>query len=260
MVSHTTITQKDYYAHGIVLYVAWFLLGMVSLASKRYFKAPFMAMHIVHVLTGFAIVIMTTVMCLIMLGKYEWKVVSDFHQVTGVITFITHFATLGLGLARIIIAKRTPEPWSKNDKAVLVGKIHRWAGYIILLIANLACFGGVIHYLKDVRKNNKALPLAILTLPLFALIVAILEVNKRLINRLKALDFGDTNPLPLLSLDLFQHFTSSEKKPLTIVDNLVLNMGEFNLMHPGGRFVIDKANGRDSSKYFYGGYAMLGLP
>jgi len=42
--------------------------------------------------------------------------------------------------------------------------------------------------------------------------------------------------------------------PLMLLDNLVLNVGEFMNQHPGGRFVIRHNVGHDISKYFYGGY------
>jgi len=44
--------------------------------------------------------------------------------------------------------------------------------------------------------------------------------------------------------------------PLVLLDNLVLNVGEFINQHPGGRFVIRHNVGHDISKYFYGGYCL----
>jgi len=41
-----------------------------------------------------------------------------------------------------------------------------------------------------------------------------------------------------------------------LLDDLVLNVGEFMNQHPGGRFVIRHNIGRDISKYFYGGYCL----
>jgi len=44
---------------------------------------------------------------------------------------------------------------------------------------------------------------------------------------------------------------------LLIMDNLVIDVKNYAMRHPGGRFTIEKNAGRDISKYFYGGYAML---
>jgi cytochrome b involved in lipid metabolism len=46
--------------------------------------------------------------------------------------------------------------------------------------------------------------------------------------------------------------------PLVLLDNLVLNVGEFMNQHPGGRFLIRHNIGHDVSKYFYGGYCLEG--
>ena len=46
--------------------------------------------------------------------------------------------------------------------------------------------------------------------------------------------------------------------PLVLLDNLVLNVGEFMNQHPGGRFLIRHNIGHDISKYFYGGYCLEG--
>jgi cytochrome b involved in lipid metabolism len=44
---------------------------------------------------------------------------------------------------------------------------------------------------------------------------------------------------------------------LLIMDNLVIDAKTYAMRHPGGRFTIEKNAGRDISKFFYGGYAML---
>lgn len=38
------------------------------------------------------------------------------------------------------------------------------------------------------------------------------------------------------------------------MDNKVLDMGDYEAIHPGGKFVFEKTYGRDISKFFYGGY------
>lgn len=47
-----------------------------------------------------------------------------------------------------------------------------------------------------------------------------------------------------------------EGVPLVLLDNLVLNVGQFINQHPGGRFVIRHNIGHDIGKYFYGGYSL----
>ena len=46
------------------------------------------------------------------------------------------------------------------------------------------------------------------------------------------------------------------QKKLVILDDLVLDVTAFASSHPGGRFVLEKSNGKDISKYFHGGYSL----
>jgi hypothetical protein len=47
-------------------------------------------------------------------------------------------------------------------------------------------------------------------------------------------------------------------KNLVTIDNLVLDLGSFAIIHPGGKFALQRSVGRDISKYFYGGFYILG--
>lgn len=46
-------------------------------------------------------------------------------------------------------------------------------------------------------------------------------------------------------------------KKLFVLDNKILDYGEFNKFHPGGRFTFRKNLGRDISKFFYGSYKLV---
>jgi cytochrome b involved in lipid metabolism len=45
-------------------------------------------------------------------------------------------------------------------------------------------------------------------------------------------------------------------KQLVILDNLVLDVGEYVNYHPGGKFVLRHNVGQDISKFFFGGYCL----
>jgi cytochrome b involved in lipid metabolism len=45
-------------------------------------------------------------------------------------------------------------------------------------------------------------------------------------------------------------------EPLCLLDDLILDIGEYAKYHPGGAFLISQNIGRDASKFFYGGYTM----
>lgn len=46
-------------------------------------------------------------------------------------------------------------------------------------------------------------------------------------------------------------------KPLVLIDNMVLDIGSFASVHPGGRLALQRTIGWDISKYFYGSYPLV---
>jgi hypothetical protein len=91
--------------HGIVLYIAWFGLGFVSLASKRYMSKPHFLMQIIHSLSGYSILILTVVMSLVMIKKYGWKIKADLHPILGVIVLVFVFLVVLSGMTRMMLGK-----------------------------------------------------------------------------------------------------------------------------------------------------------
>lgn len=201
VVEEIGISDKDYFNHGLIMYIAWFLLGLVSLASKRYFKAPWMGMHIIHLFSGIAIFILTVVSALVLISKFNWKITSELHSIIGVVVLALVSIVTFSGIARIAVIKGKYSD-TNEDKGMKVAKFHRLSGYFILLIANIAMFTGSGHYLKDIREKetSKVIPIMLTNMPLFFVIVIILEINKRVIDKIRSLDFGETSKHPAISL------------------------------------------------------------
>lgn len=82
-----------------------------------------------------------------------------------------------------------------------VGKLHKLIGYAILLIANVTTLTGVLSYTRDKLKNDKAVPIAVITLPLFALLYFICEINRRVANKINSLKFETAKIYPTLTMD-----------------------------------------------------------
>lgn len=57
-----------------------------------------------------------------------------------------------------------------------------------------------------------------------------------------------------MTIQEFEDAVADGKRKLVILDDLVLDVTQFANSHPGGRFLIEANNGRDISKFFYGGY------
>ncbi len=43
---------------------------------------------------------------------------------------------------------------------------------------------------------------------------------------------------------------------LVILEHMVLDIKDYPMYHPGGKFVLEKNIGRDITKFYYGAYAM----
>ena len=61
-----------------------------------------------------------------------------------------------------------------------------------------------------------------------------------------------------MTLAEFSQKVSLELKKLVILDNLILDVGDYMDNHPGGKFLLEHNIGRDISKFFYGGYGLDG--
>lgn len=42
-----------------------------------------------------------------------------------------------------------------------------------------------------------------------------------------------------------------------MLENFIVNLSEWEVFHPGGKFVLQKNKGRDITKFWYGGYQMI---
>ena len=100
------------------------------------------------------------------------------------------------------------------------------------------------------------MPYLAVTLPLFMLVVAVFEIRHRLTAQTGVLNFSKCKTGLTMTVAQFDSEVKAGRNLVTI-DNLVLDIGSFALVHPGGKFSLQQTIGRDISKYFYGGYSML---
>jgi len=73
--------------------------------------------------------------------------------------------------------------WSAKEKVETVAKIHRIAGYLMLLIGNVTAFTGISAYFGDILGNDNRKVLGPISLATFVFLVALFETIFRLRNR-----------------------------------------------------------------------------
>lgn len=73
--------------------------------------------------------------------------------------------------------------WAKSEKAEIVAKIHRYFGYLMLLLGNVAIMTGVQHYYGDRLKGDDRRVLGMFSLFVFCVLIAVCEAIYRIRNR-----------------------------------------------------------------------------
>lgn len=124
---------------------------------------------------------------------------------------------------------------------------------------------GILHYFKYVSKAEIGYILIGATNFLFFAILLTAEIiyRKKMRNEVKIEINGSGeqqqyNLLENITKYEFHDLIHGEGRALVILDEFVIDVGEFMHKHPGGRFALKHNIGRDISKYFYGGYSLDG--
>ena len=62
--------------------------------------------------------------------------------------------------------------------------------------------------------------------------------------------------IPEMTVDEFKSRVHAKNETLSIIDNHVVKIGEYEYFHPGGAFTLKKNYGRDITKFFNGAYKL----
>eukprot|EP00347_Sterkiella_histriomuscorum_P019560 403341168 len=139
---------------------------------------------------------------------------------------------------------------SKNIENVK--RVHRYGGYFLLFISQVAMISGVFEY-NHMNPSALRSLLGILDIILFFGALSILEYFFRRF-RESYVPYEESK-LEMGSYEFYQRINESGEK-LVILNDMVLNVSKYMFNHPGGKFVIAQNVGRDITKFFYGGYQM----
>ena len=176
------LRNSDYEQHGLFMWSAWFVVGLSLLVTKRYLKRFWKPMHFVHALLGYYVLIVTVVFAL---KLTEWEPTKTLHNGLGTaMLFVTIVGALSGSLtAGTMSLYNGDKPWSKKERVERIAKIHRYAGYLMLLLGNVTVFTGISHYYNDIMLGDSRKALGPLSLICFVLLVAIFEAIFRIRNR-----------------------------------------------------------------------------
>jgi len=250
--------------HGLFMWFAWFVIGLLLLVTKRYAKKLWKFTHYLHAILGYTVLIITIIFAL---RVTQWAPFESLHNGLGSITVVVAIigslsGSIAAGTMRFYNGDKE---WNKEERVQLVAKIHRYFGYLMLFIGNACIMTGVGHYYGDRLKNDERRVLGVFSFLVFCLLVVICEGIYRVRNKYSmghiALPQAIKNQLGDNKLKTFTpnqiDNAVKEGKTLVIFDNLVLDVNGFERIHPGGKFNITHNYGRDISKFFLGGYKLV---
>ena len=254
------LRNPEYEEHGLWMWGAWFVAGLGLLVTKRYIKKYWMPMQLLHTILGTFVLVVTIIFALSVL---EWShTTQEVHNTLGsIFLFVAIFGALsGYVTGGMMRFYNKDKAWSPKEKAMVVAKIHRYFGYTMLLLGNITLMTGIGHYYNGILDGDSRKVLGPLSLVVFVLLVAIFEAIYRLRNRyalgqIQTSKRGEKSQHSFTMQEVNQAVAGGQK--LYIFDNLVLDIGDFTHLHPGGKFNLTHNIGRDISKFFNGGYVLV---
>jgi len=124
----------------------------------------------------------------------------------------------------------------------------------MLILGQVAILSGVHQY--NEKYTTETSPLGIINIIMFFALLVVFEIYFQIYKYRKPSAFR--NPNLTMTLEDFNKQVTLEGKKLVILDDLILEVGDYMDNHPGGKFLIEHNIGRDISKFFYGGYGLDG--
>jgi cytochrome b involved in lipid metabolism len=183
------------------------------------------------------------------------------HAIAGYLTLALIFVVSLTGVGAIAFGKWVKiKNWNTHkEPQVIIGKIHRYTGYIIFCFGLAANCTGLIVYQKHYDYTNDKR--YVMSNILFCILLTIFAETIHQLWKLKSrIEVSAEISMDSISVEKFKTLSHQENRKLFILDNKVLDYGEYDKQHPGGRFTFHQNIGRGISKFFYGGFKLFNLP
>jgi len=167
--------------HGWWMWSAWYLAGILLLVTKRYAKKSWTLSHYLHAILGYYTLIVTIVWSFKVI---EWRF-DEVHYVFGTITlFVTMLGSLsGIFTVGVMKFYNGDKDWAEKEKVEVIAKIHRFAGYFMLLIGNITIANGCFKYFDGILQGDQRKLLGFASFFSFVLMVIIAEAIYRIRNK-----------------------------------------------------------------------------
>lgn len=119
------------FTHGMLMWFAWGVLGLIQLISNRYLKHHWKVSMLLHRSTATIILVVTTVVSVSIFKKYEWKLRGGVHPL--VATLVGIFGIMLFLGGYISRSKLITSRWNTSQN-LLLKKGHSIFGMVVILM------------------------------------------------------------------------------------------------------------------------------
>lgn len=174
------LRSHEYEQHGWFMWGAWYVVALLLLITKRYTKTTWNLNHYLHALLGYFSLVVTIVFAL---KVTDWNPVG-LHEILGTaFLFIAIVGTLsGSVTAGTMRLYNGDKDWAKQERVTQIAKIHRYAGYFMLLLGSITVSTGIFNYFEFMLLQDSRKLLAQVNIVSFVALVIIFETIYRLRN------------------------------------------------------------------------------
>ena len=101
--------------HGLFMWTAWFIVGLLLLVTKRYAKKTWTLSHYLHAFLGYFTLVVTIVFAL---RVTKWEAFDTIHNALGSLCVISTIigSLTGTMTAALMRVYNGDKPWSKEEK------------------------------------------------------------------------------------------------------------------------------------------------
>lgn len=236
------------------MWSTWVVIGLSQIYLNRYMKDNWRWNKLLHAILGMFAMALTITAAMLAMQTGGWVLTGSalpLHSKVGFSAFVLGILLMVGGMTANIFRLKVRMDW-RTKYIRLVGKIHKYFGWLVLLFTQFVISTGIYKFYDFVEKDTKAWILVGCSCSLFFVLLLIGEIRHQLMLRKEvAFVVPDSNMTR-------QEFNEEIAKGtrLVLIDDIVLDVGDFVDQHPGGRFLISHNIGRDISKFFYGGYSL----
>eukprot|EP00347_Sterkiella_histriomuscorum_P007376 403349177 len=235
------------YLHGWLLWQAWGVLGFLQIASVRYMQIFYKFNHYLHMAIGTMITGFTIAMSILAFKYYDYRLRDNLHSKLGyavlILSGIILLSGFFLYFMKYKLKWRTP-----YLKAIKFN--HKVLGYGLIVISQISILLGVQAYNKRYERDDYDLGIGHIVL--FFGLLLICEVIYR-VQRKRLVEYAPVK-VTMTNKEFKEHIKNG--KQYVVLDDLVVDVDQFQFNHPGGTFLINHFIGQDISKYFYGAYQL----